>query len=155
MSLKKIDEVKADKGFKLLDIIIYGIIIAIVAALFITLFATRDEGALRGIRIYVRSVAVFEYDFSNGSYNVLEDAFITVEEGTPLTVRVNTADGGYNLVQMDPVERTVKVVEADCGRLDCVYTPAISDNNGIIYCSPHFMRILPYDFENDDGYIIM
>jgi len=42
MSLKKIQQVKKDKGFKIFDLIIYGIIILTVAVLFIAIFATRN-----------------------------------------------------------------------------------------------------------------
>ena len=52
MSLKKIEQVKEDKGFRLFDLIIYGIIVLTVAALFIAVFATRNTDTLTGVRIY-------------------------------------------------------------------------------------------------------
>ena len=42
MSLKKIEQVKKDKGFRLFDLIIYGVIVLTVAVLFIVIFTTRD-----------------------------------------------------------------------------------------------------------------
>ena len=47
MSLKKVEQVKADKGFKIWDLIIYGVIAVTVAVLFIVIFATKDEAACR------------------------------------------------------------------------------------------------------------
>ena len=66
MSLKKVEQVKADKGFKIWDLIIYGAIAVIVAVLFITLFAVRDTSPLKGIRVVLGNEVVYEYDFENG-----------------------------------------------------------------------------------------
>ena len=50
MSLKKVEAVKKEKGFKILDLIVYGIILAIVVVLFIVVFATKNTDALSGDR---------------------------------------------------------------------------------------------------------
>ena len=63
MSLKKVTQVKADKGFKLPDLIIYCALLVLVAVTFIVVFTTRDDSPLKGIRIYVKSEIVYEYDF--------------------------------------------------------------------------------------------
>ena len=63
MSLKKIEQVKKDKGFKIFDLIIYGVIIITVAVLFIVVFTTRNTDPLTGIKVYVNSEIVFEYEF--------------------------------------------------------------------------------------------
>ena len=55
MSLKKIEQVKKDKGFKLFDLIIYGVVAVLVAVLFIVVFTTRDASPLTGVRIYLRA----------------------------------------------------------------------------------------------------
>ena len=51
MSLKKVRQTKADKGFKIWDLIVYGAIIALAVVLFIVVFTTRDTSPLSGIRI--------------------------------------------------------------------------------------------------------
>ena len=50
MSLKKIEQVKADKGFKIFDLIVYAVIIVSVAVAFTVLFTVRDDSPLSGIR---------------------------------------------------------------------------------------------------------
>ena len=152
MSLKKVDEVKVGRFFKLADLIIYGAIAAIVAALFIALFFTRDNGELLGIRIYVRYEAVFEYDFEKDKASVF-DGCVDVADGETLVVTISV-DGGYNVVRIDKSARSVTVVEADCRTHDCVRTPAIKDNNGIIFCSPHRVRIEPYGSDKDGTFVI-
>ncbi len=73
MSLKKIEQVKADKGFKIFDLIVYAVIIVSVAVAFTVLFTVRDDSPLSGIRVYAKGAAVFEYTFSDGKYNITND----------------------------------------------------------------------------------
>lgn len=151
MSLNKVTEVKADKGFKIRDLAVYGAVILIIAVIFIAVFVTRDTSPLKGVKIYTDEVLVFEYNFTNGEYknSSLETVTVTPAENS-LKIKI-TANGGYNVVEINTKERTVKVTEADCGKRDCVYTAAITNSSGMIYCSPHKLRILPYDFEADDN----
>lgn len=148
MSLKKVQQVKADRGFKIFDLIVYGAIALLVAALFIAVFASRDTSPVEGIRVYAGGTAVFEYDFGKGSYTVLGES-VTVTDGEVLTVKIDTA-GGCNVLEINKAERTAKMAEADCRGQDCVHTPAIKDNSGIIYCSPHGIKIVPFGHEEDD-----
>lgn len=189
MSLKKVTEVKADKGFKIRDLAVYGAVILIIAVIFIAVFVTRDTSPLKGVKIYTDEVLVFEYNFTNGEYknyapqsvDIIEKPLVILSEGfarrfacrntsanltewsqsdseeppaeNSLKIKI-TANGGYNVVEINIKERAVKVTEADCGKRDCVYTAAITNSSGMIYCSPHKLRILPYDFEADDNIII-
>ncbi len=154
MSLKKVEQVKGDKLFRLADLIIYGVIAALAAALFFALFLTRDGGDLRGIRIYVRDKIVFEYDFEENSYEIKDGcAEITEKSGDVLILKI-TAENGYNIVRIDGSARSVSVTEADCRSRDCVHTPPIADNGSIIYCSPHFLLIEPFN-RTEDGTVIM
>lgn len=89
MSLRKVEQVKGDKLFRLADLIIYGVIAALAAALFFALFLTRDGGDLRGIRIYVRDKIVFEYDFEENSYEIKDGcAEITEKSGDVLILKI-------------------------------------------------------------------
>lgn len=152
MSLKKIEQVKADKGFKIWDLIVYGAIIVLVVALFITVFAVRDTGPFKGIRVVFANDVIYEYDFENGKEVSRKSEFVeTVEEnGEKLVLKVVFPDGGYNVIRIDK-SGSVKMTEANCGKKDCTFMPAIKDNNGFIYCSPHRLKIIPYDFDIDDG----
>ena len=155
MSLKKVKAVKADKGFKIWDLLVYAIVALIAVAIFLAVFLTRDSSPLEGVRVYSRGELVFEYVFAKDEYKILGDgAEIAVEDGDGvLTVRVTTEDG-YNELCVDK-SGGVKVVSADCKNKDCVYIPEIRDNSGIIFCSPHGLRVVPFDFDPDDGIIIV
>lgn len=154
MSLKKIEQVKKDRGFKVWDLLVYGLLAAAVVALFLTVFFVRDGKVLGGIRVTFEGAAVFEYSFETDEYSVLKDEFVAdiTESGVKLTVTVST-DYGYNKIEIDKAEKSVKVTEADCGGGDCVVTPPIKDNGGIIYCSPHRLKIEPLDMDKDNGII--
>lgn len=153
MSLKKIEQVKKDKGFKIFDLIIYGVILLTVAAVFIAVFTTRNSNPLSGVRIYVASAQVFEYEFG-GQPLKIEGGGVTVEvveEGAGMTVTVRT-DGGYNVLYIDKSARTAKMRKADCHSQQCVYFPEMKDNSGFIYCDPHGLRVEPLikDYDSPD-----
>lgn len=152
MSLKKVQQVKEDKGFKLFDLIIYGIIAVLIAVLFIAVFVPRDKSAMSGVRVYAGGEVVFEYDFTSKEYKAYGDN-VTVTDGEILEVRIEI-NGGYNLLNIDPLARTAKMAEADCRGQDCVHTPAITDNSGIIYCSPHGVKVVPFDVGADNTVIM-
>lgn len=155
MSLKKIKQVKVDKGFKIFDLIVYGCVVLLVIAMFVAVFATRDTGELKGIRIYSDNVLVFEYDFENKVYNdVLKNGKTEIiSDFNGLTVKIKYGEKGYNTVRIE--NKTVRVIEADCATKDCMYMKPVKDKSGMIYCSPHRLRIIPYEFDGDDGFIIM
>ncbi|MDE6613426.1 MAG: NusG domain II-containing protein [Clostridia bacterium] len=141
MSLKKIEQVKKDRGFKILDLIIYGAVLALVAALFIAVFTTRDTSALTGVKITVGTESVFEYEFG-GEPQKKADCVTVEEDGKSITVTVVT-DGGTNVVYIDKAEKTAKMIEADCRGKQCMYFPELDNNSKYIYCSPHGVKVEP------------
>ena len=140
MSLKKIEQVKKDRGFKLFDIIIYGAVIAIVAVLFIVLFATRDASSLTGVKITVKGEAVFEYEF--GESPQYSDAVTVEENDKEITVTI-VSDDDVNVVFIDKEKKTAKMIEANCKGRQCMYFAAMDDNSDFIYCSPHGVKVEP------------
>lgn len=153
MSLKKIDEVKRDRGFKIRDLIIYAVIALAVAAVFLSVFLTRDRAGLSGISVSVNDATVFEYDFSTRSYDIADETRVVGldYDGDVLYVKI-ACDNGYNIISIDVNRREAGVSDADCRGKDCLYQK-ITDKSGIIYCSPHRLRVIPYEFEGDDGNI--
>lgn len=155
MSLKKVKSVKDDKGFKIWDILVYGLVVALIAALFTVIFFTSDTSPLTGIRIYTTGAAVFEYNFEKSEYKQLSEnvTFEITDSDGILTVKISDGDG-FNTVRIDKSGK-VKVVDADCHNKDCMYLPEITNNSKSIICIPHGLRIVPYGFEEDDGNIII
>ncbi|MCD8309387.1 MAG: NusG domain II-containing protein [Clostridia bacterium] len=153
MSLKKIEEIKSNKFFKVWDIIIYAVLAVVIVALFLSVFLTSDNSPLSGINVYYNNEVVFTYAFDDNKYEILSESNISVEEDdNSLTVYFTTDGGdGHNTIYIDTSNKTVKVTESDCSnRKDCVYMSAISDNSGLIVCTPHRLKIMPADY-TDDG----
>lgn len=159
MSLKKVRQVRKDRFFKIWDILIYGLIAAVVAALFIAAALTADNSALQSVEVRYNNALAFFYDFSADEYEISLPQNIAVEENEDgLTVTFCT-DGGslaeprdYNIIFIDKSARTVSVTESDCSnRKDCVHTRAITNSSGVIACTPHRLEISPPGFSDIDG----
>ncbi len=155
MSLKKIGQVKEGKYFRIWDLVIYGVIALIIAALFLAVFLTKDNSSAEGFAVKYAGKTVFTYYYSSNKYEV-NSAYgnITVEEenGEKLLLTFRTDDkNGYNKIEIDKINKSVKVTDANCSmHKDCVYTPALKDNSSIISCPPHNMLIEPLLVKVDD-----
>lgn len=149
MSQKKIEQVKKTKYFRLWDILVYGIILLIIASLFLAVFLTGDKTSANGFTIRQANKVVFTYYFDTDSYEYnLTDGVIKIDsqDESSLIFTVYTRDkSGFNKIKVDKVNNSVEVVDADCSllRKDCVYTPALKDNSSVISCLPHEMYIEP------------
>ena len=142
MSLKKIEQVKADNGFKIWDLVIYGVVLALTAVLFVVIFTTRNTDPLTGVEITVRGEIVFEYEFGGRPKSHSEK--ITIDENDKgITVTVSTDNGGLNIVYINKSAKTVKMHDANCKGKQCIHFAAIKNNSGVIICDPHGVKIEP------------
>ena len=141
MALKKIEQVKKDRGFKLFDIIIYGAVLILVAVLFIVLFVSRDTSNLTGVKITVKGEVVFEYGFGEEP-QAFTDAVTVESDEKGITVTIIT-DGDKNVVFIDTDKKTAKMIEANCKGKQCMYFAEMDDNSDFIYCSPHGLKVEP------------
>lgn len=157
MSLKKVEQAKQDKGFRKGDLVVYGVLALLIAATFLALFLVRDTSPLQGIDVYIDNELVLEYSFEEDAPKIssgTDCAEIVRNDGEMLVIRFSCG-GGYNVVEIDKTLRSVAVTDADCASKECVAMRNITDNSGIIYCSPHRLMILPGGYDPDSGTIIM
>ncbi len=149
MSLKRVEQVKKDKGFRLWDLIIYGLLAVLIVVLFCVFVFPKDKSRIDTISI-VRGFAneaetVFSYSFLTDTYEVVNEQAITVEEDTATQLKVvfhGSHEGDYNVIVIDKQNYTVDVTEANCPALDCVHSPVIKDNSSLpIICSTHEMIV--------------
>lgn len=162
MSLKKVEQVKDNKPFKIWDLAIYIAVLVIAAALFITFYFTRDRGELTGISVLYDSVEIFNYDFEADIYEVKDESHIIIisEDGEGLSLRfvvnVENTEVDYNDIFIDKTAVSVTVTEADCSsHKDCCYMSDITDDSMEIYCTPHKLRITAANFKPSGTDIIM
>ena len=81
MSLKKVEQVKKSKWFRPWDLLIYGLLAAIIAAFFIAFALVGRGGKSEGFAVAYKGGDVFLYYF-DGDYDLLSREYITVEEET-------------------------------------------------------------------------
>lgn len=149
MSFNKIEQVRKTKYFKPWDILLYGIIALVIAALFLTVFLSSDKTSANGFTIRQGERVVFTYYFDTDRYEyTLTDGIVAVnsEDKSSLYLTVYTQDkSGFNNIKVDKTNKSVAVVDANCSlfRKDCVHTPALKDGSAIISCLPHNMYIEP------------
>ena len=154
MSLNKVNGVKADKGFKIWDLIIYAAIAAVIVALFITMAIILDKSSVSEFTIYYGDKAVYTYSFEKNEGNVIDGEHIAVNEDTAegLSLTFYGADSSeFNNIYIDKTQRSIDVTDANCSafKKDCVYTAKITDNSQLITCMPHNMKIQPNGYTID------
>ncbi len=157
MSLKKIEQVKTAKWFKIWDLLVYGLLVGTIAVLFIVLAFHGKGSKLEGITVSYKGEQVLTYSFTEGKYEIAKAENIEVEEdGEDELILTFYTDGkaGYNRIVIDKKEKSVKVTASDCStHKDCVYTPALSGSRSApILCTPHALTIAPLTYY-DDGTI--
>lgn len=157
MSLKKIEQVKTGKWFKIWDLLVYGLLAGVIVALFIT-FALVGKGSKpNGITVSYKGERVFVYNFDKGEYDVLKADYIDVKEDGEdklLLTFYTQGKSGYNDVEINKKDKSVKVTASNCStHKDCVHTPALSGTRSVpILCTPHALSIAPLTYY-DDGTI--
>ena len=165
MSLKKVQQVKKDKLFRLWDILIYGIIIAVIVVLFVVFVFTSSGGTATGIEVYYDNVLAFSYSFETDEYEIYLEDNISVEEDSDdvLIVIFCTDDGSlqelvnYNLIEIDKTACTASVTEADCSNSkECVNSPAIPNSFNLpITCVIHRLVVTSTDYTDDGETLII
>ncbi len=162
MSLKKIEQIKGEKPFKIWDTIIYAAVLVLTVALFIAFFFTRGRGELTGIIIYYNNVEIYTYDFEKDSYQIKDESHIIIisDDADSLLLRfvlnAEDSENDFNDIYINKSAVSVTVTEADCSsHKDCCYMSDITDDSMEIYCTPHKLRITATNFAPSDTDIIM
>lgn len=130
------------------DLIIYPLLIVFIVILFFILIFPSNNKSYDGFTVMRENKTVFTFTFENSSpININEEfAHLTqvnqTENGYEITVYTSDKSG-YNVIYIDTIERTAKVIKTNCSeRKDCFHAPALK-NNGTIFCNPHDLLIKP------------
>ena len=147
MSLKKVKQVRQDKGFKMWDILIYAVLAVVIIVLFIVFVFARPSSPITSISVLSGygdgQRVVCTYNFITDALTADED-YISVEEHSGEAIRLlyTAEEGGYNIILIDRQNSSVSVTEADCPSLDCVPTAPITTNTSLpIICTTHRLII--------------
>jgi hypothetical protein len=158
MSLKKIEQVKADKGFKIWDLAVYCVVIIAILVLFYIFIFSADNSQITSFTIYYvdgrNKNDVFNYNFDTKKYNILSDDHIEIVEettdGMVINFYVDQTKADTNRIVISQTERYVMVESANCSTQECVKFGKLTTNNQSIACVPHsYMIIEPDNIEID------
>lgn len=141
-------KIKNGKAFSYADLIIYAAVFVVLAALFIAIIIIPSNTVSAGFVVSVNDKDAFIYEYQSGKYEIKDfDGKIEIggiDTQNTFTFTVFTGEDGYNVLEVSPKDKTVKVVESNCSsKKDCVYTPPLKNGSGAIFCMPHGVKILP------------
>ncbi len=137
---------KARKAFGKFDIMLYISLVLLVTLLFLLFAVLPKKTDGDGFKVFLGEVEVFTFNYSDGSYSVVDGQNISVTEKDEVYSITVKTEKGFNLIVADKIKKTVEVLDADCSiRKDCVHSPKIKGNDGVIVCVPHELKIMPTD----------
>ncbi|MBO5713824.1 MAG: NusG domain II-containing protein [Clostridia bacterium] len=126
------------------DLILYGLVVLSIVLLFTFLVVIPKTSTPQGFSVSVDEKVVCTFDFSSRELTIDNADFEIVHDKENYSITVYTLDKkGFNVINYDCSNYTVRVTESNCPTHDCIKFLELSSNNGIIYCLPHGLKILP------------
>ncbi len=155
--MSRIEEIKKRKPFAIWDLLIYGILIAVILLLF-GIFVFGGSGkAADGIQITnLDGKLIYSYEYGKPKGKIALEWQDRVEEkqeeGTLLvTVYFDAEKKDYNVLAIDLEKKTAKMRDANCSfRKDCTNTKAVTSERDIIVCLPHKLKVCALGGEKED-----
>lgn len=157
MSLKKIEQVKIGKWFKIWDLLVYGLLAGSIVALILVFAFAGKGGELDGVSISYKGERVATYSFTDNKLDILNSDYIEIteerEESILLTFYTE-GKKGFNTIEINTKDKSVKVTASNCStHKDCVYSSPVKGTRSVpILCAPHALSIAPLTVY-DDGTI--
>lgn len=144
--MNRLPSVKEGRAFRKLDLLFYGVILLIIVSLVLAAVFARDGGTSAGFCITRGGETVYIYRFGEGGEIVPAEGVSTEvrEEGELVFVTVRAGEA-YNTVEIDPENRTARVIGANCSsHSDCTKMPPVGEE-GFILCAPHALCVGPLE----------
>ncbi len=141
-----VDKIKSSKPFKLWDILIYSLILALIALMFIAIFVIAPKKDITGFKITLNDTTVVDYSFNDNSILINSDFRDRIkynQTSNTITVYTNEQKTEYNIISFSLENKTVWISESNCSdSKDCVHFEPISSGEQIIYCLPHNLKVV-------------
>jgi|GEM_PF-2869920 len=122
------------RAFKRCDIAVYALIALLIALSFVIRLTSRTNVS-GGFAAYIGGEKVLEYDFSDGSYLILDPARVTASEKDKFTF---SCGDGINTLTVYQEDGDAVITYADCGGRQCT---KMRLSSGSIICAPHDLVI--------------
>jgi hypothetical protein len=126
------------------DLFLYGFVVLSIVLLFAFLIIIPKSSLPLGFSVSVDEKVVCSFDFSSQELVVNNTDYKIVHDKENNSITVYTLNQkGFNVINYDCSNYTVRVIDSNCQTQDCMDFFEITSNNGIIYCLPHGLKILP------------
>ncbi|MDE7439264.1 MAG: NusG domain II-containing protein [Clostridia bacterium] len=157
--MTRLEEIKKRKPFAIWDLLIYGILAAVVLILFAVFVFGGNGEAASGIQISLldgSDTVVYSYEYDSGKKKIAEgwEERISEEEAEGVlrvTVYLDETKNDYNVVEIDLQNRKAVMRDANCSfRRDCVNMMGVSSERDVIICLPHKLKVCALGGEKED-----
>lgn len=154
--MNRLEEVKKRKPFAIWDLLIYGILIAVILLLFgIFVFGGRGKAA-SGIQVTgLDGKVIYTYEYGKEKGEISKDWKTRIEEKEEdgvllVTIYHDDAKEKFSLLAIDSGEKTAVMRDATCPRKDCVHSWGISSERDIIVCMSYKIKVCAFGSERED-----
>lgn len=126
---------KVNKPFKKADVIVYAVLIALGLLLFAFTLGEKPSES-NGFTVFFDNKEVLKSDFSSNSVEIVDSEIARKINDNEYIIQTEL---GYNIIKINFEEKSVKVIDSDCGLSKECARMTLAD--GIIVCAPHKLVI--------------
>ena len=142
MSQNRLNEEKSNKMFKMADLFVYGLILALIVGLFIGFVFTKSSKDIDVIEFYQKDEKIIEYSFKLDELNIIfnqENIDVIKKNGN---YYITIKDGEkFNFLEINTENKKIKVKETNCSKSkDCTHM-SITKEGDVIICVPNKLNI--------------
>jgi hypothetical protein len=147
MKAEDVERLKLKKPFSVSDIIVYAILTLFIFSLFLVFVILPKNVTSDGFKVTINDNQAFIYEYETGKLTIdgnFHDCVFYDETSCTITVYHTVDKTSFNVIAFDRQNKKVWMKESTCSHTkDCVYSPAIESDAGMIYCAPHQLKISP------------
>ena len=147
MKAEDVERLKLKKPFSVSDIIVYAVLTLFIFSLFLAFVILPNKTKSGGFQVTINDNQAFVFEYETGKLTVdgnFHDRVFYNETTSTITVYHTADKSSFNIIAFDRQNKKVWMKESTCSHTkDCVYSPAIESDAGMIYCAPHQLKISP------------
>ena len=135
------------KPFRPMDLIVYAVVLVLVLFLFFYFVIIPKTDNIKGFMVKLDGQKILTFEFDKGITETQDFSgkleIVNTKDQTLITIYTNLELTEFNVIAVSLIDKTVEVLESNCSvRKDCVHSPKINQNGGMIACMPHGLKIL-------------
>ena len=137
-------DIKQRNIFEKRDVFIYAIVAIFIFVLFFSFIIFPNTQASSGFKASIDNQLAFTYFSSTKKISVesqFKDKLTIKNSSNGITITI-AFDSDKNVIFIDTINNSIKMIESNCPSQNCVHMKAVSDN-GFIFCAPRNIMITP------------